>query len=402
MKFLLTLLFPLAVMSAPFQACADTIELPADPPAARTIELIENWRLGEDDSDVLLGVITGAVIDEAGQVYLIDRQLSQILVIGPDGELVTILGREGEGPGELNQPHALLLLDDGAVGAIQGFPGRIIGLNADGTPAGDITLGGGAEEGGFSFVRECLRIDDGFVASTGRMTFDMNTGQSSLTSMLGVYDRQGALVTTIAEHAKENDMTRQVFDEAADFTEFQQSVAGADGTIYTTPTRDEYVLKAHDRQGNLLRTLHRPFVPRKRSQDEKDAMSDDVRVVMNGQRLEVENKALDTDPVFRDLAVATDGRLFVTTCYQYRMQLPAGTAGKYDVISPAGEYVEELTLLVPDFDGNQDVLYFIDGTHFMVIKNFEAASDAMDGGGDEDEEVEDEAEPLSVILLAMP
>ena len=157
-----------------------------------------------------------------------------------------------------------------------------------------------------------------------------------------------------------------------------------------------------DKQGNVLRTLHRPFTPRKRSQDEKDGMSDDVRVVMNGQRLEVENKALDTDPVFRDLAVAADGRLFVTTCYQYRMQLPAGTAGKYDVITPTGEYVEELTLLVPDFDGDQDVLFFIDGTHFMVIKNFEAASDAMDGGGEEDEEVEDEAEPLSVIFLTMP
>ncbi len=384
------------------QALAQTIELPADAPAERTVELVEQWRLGEDDEDVLLGVITGAVIDDEGRVYLIDRQLSQILVIGPDGELVKILGREGEGPGELNQPHALLLLDDGAVGAIQGFPGRIIGLNFDGTPAGDITLGGGAEEGGFSFVRTCVRVQDSLVASTGRMVFDMNTGKSDLTSRLGVYNLEGKLTATIAEHTKASDMMRQVFDEAADFSEFQQSVAGPDGTIYTTPVRDGFVLKASDLQGNVLRTLTRPFTARKRSQDEKDAMTDDVRVVMNGQRLEVENKALDVDQVIRNLGVAGDGRLFVTNCYQHRAHLPEGTAGQYDVINPAGEFVETLTLLVPEFDGVQDVLYFLDGSHFLVIKNFEAASAAMDGGGEEDEEIEEEAEPLSVIFLTMP
>ena len=131
-------------------------------------------------------------------------------------------------------------------------------------------------------------------------------------------------------------------------------------------------------------------------------MTDDVRVVMNGQRLEVENKSLDVDQAIRNLGVASDGRLFVTNSYQYRAHLPEGTAGQYDVINPAGEFVETLTLLVPEFDGEQDVLYFLDGTHFMVIKNFEAASAAMDGGGEEDEGVEEEAEPLSVIFLAMP
>jgi hypothetical protein len=380
-----------------------TIDLPAEAPARRTVALVEQWRLGDDEEDVLLGVITSGVLGAAGQVYLVDRQLSQVLVIDPAGELVTILGRKGEGPGELNEPHAIVLLDDGAIGAIQGFPGRIIGLNADGTPAGDVTLGRSAEEGGFSFLRECLRCGDRFVANTGRMVFDMNTGKADQTSSLAVYDPQGTVETVIAKHTQEDDLNRRVFDEAAEFSEIREWTASPSGVIYTTPVHEQYVLTARDLQGNVLHTLRRPFTPRRRSQAEKDAMSDGINIVMNGQRQEVQNKALDVDAAIRDLAVASDGRLFVTNSYQYRMHLPQGTAARYDVISAEGAYLEELTLLVPDFNGEQDVLSFLDGTRFMVIKNFEAASANMDAAFAETEDDGDgEAEPLEIIFLTMP
>lgn len=379
----------------------ETIELPAEPPQRRTVELKEQWRLGEDDEDVLLGVITFGLLNEAGQTLLNDRQLSHVLVIGPDGELITTLGREGEDPGELNQPHALVPLDDGAVGAIQGFPGRIIGLNADGTPRGDITLGGGEEDGGFSFIMDCARSGDNFVARTGRMVFDMNTGQAQNTRTLSVYDMQGHRTTVIAEHAQTNDLTRQVYDEAADFSEMIEWAVSPDGVIYTTPDREGFTLAARDLQGNPRPTLHRPFTPRRRTQADKDEAGNGINIVMNGQQAEIENKALDTDPAIRDLAVGRDGRIYVTNCFNYRKLLPRGTAARYDVIAPDGRYLEELTLTVPDFDGTQDVLFFMDGERFMVIKNFESASAAMDDPqGDDDSDLA-EAEPLAVILLTI-
>jgi len=402
LKNLIAITLFTALLTASYSG-AETITLPADPPAKRTIELVEQWRLGDDEEDVLLGVISFAAIDEAGQVYLVDRQLSQVLVVGPDGELITILGREGEGPGELNQPHAMILLDEGAVGVVQGFPGRIIGIKSDGTPAGDITLGGGAEEGGFSFVRECLRVGDHLIANTGRMVFDMGTGKAKRTKTLAVYNMQGTLITSLAEHAMDSDLTRQVFDEVGNFSEMNIWTPGAQGLVYTTPSHEEYKVSVRQLTGETLRTIQRPFTPRKRTQAEKDAMTDGIRMVMDGQRIEVENKALDTDQAIRDLAVADDGRLFITNCYQQRTHLPEGTAAQYDVVSTTGEFIEELTLLVPEFDGDQDVLFFMDGQHFVVLKNFESASTAMDsqGGGSGDDN-EEEAEPFAVIFMTMP
>jgi hypothetical protein len=385
--------------------CAELIDLPADPPARRTVTLVEQWRLGGDDEDILLGVITFGTRNMQGQVYLVDRQLSQVLVIGPDGSLVRTLGREGDGPGELRQPHALVMQGPGTVGAIQGFPGRIIGLNADGTPAGNITLGGDPGEGGFAFVRECLRSGDHYVANTGRMVFDMGTGKADLTSTLAVYDLKGALVSVVAEASRSDDLNRRVFDEAAEFSEMNEWTVGADGLVYTTPVHEAYRLTVRNLQGEIVRTLQRPFTPRRRSQADKDELTNGINIVVNGQRQEVQSKTLDRDPAIRDLDVATDGRLFVTNCFGHRSHLPVDTAGCFDVISPDGAFLEELTLMYPGFNGQQDMLFFMDGTHFLAIRNFDSANDAMDAGSVPQEASEGAggaAEPLEVICLALP
>ncbi len=96
----LALLTTLILTATVALAAPAIITLPADPPSTRSVELVEQWRIGgEDDEEILLGVIFDAVIGTDGSVYLIDRQLSQVLVISPDGELLTTLGRQGKGPG---------------------------------------------------------------------------------------------------------------------------------------------------------------------------------------------------------------------------------------------------------------------------------------------------------------
>ena len=392
----------LTVFAAAAPAFAAVRALPADPPATRTVELVEKWRLGDDDSDVLLGVVTWGALDSDGNTYLVDRQLSQIQVIGPDGTWLGTLGREGEGPGELRQPHALVVQADGSLGVVQGFPGRLIGIGTDGIPTSDITLGGSAEEGGFSFLRACAVAGDGFVASTGRMAFDMATAKARTNSTLGYYDHQGALIAAIVEHSKESDLSHSVYDEAAEFSELDTWAVGPGGLLYTVPARDAYAVNVRNLQGELVATYERPFTPRPRTRAEKDKMASDINIVVNGQKQEVQNKALDTDPPIRELSTAADGRLFVTNCYGYRAHLPLGTAGRYDVISPSGEFLEELTLLVPDFDGKQDVLFFLDGTSFLVIKNFDSANDVMENQDETEKEAATGVEPLSVIFLSLP
>ncbi len=383
-----------------------TVTLPVEPPASRTVDLVEQWRIGGDDEEeVLLGVIFDAMAGPGGDVYLIDRQLSQVLVYSSEGELMTTLGRQGDGPGELNLPHGMLMLDDGQIGVIQGFPGKITILNADGTPGGEIHIGGSAEEGGFNFVRELAKSGIHLVGERGRATFDQESGKSVTTRTLAIMDMEGKDQVVVVEHTQENDMQRQVFDEAADFSEMDQWTVGQDGLLYTTPVRNEYAINVHNLEGDLVRVMTREFKPRKRTQEDKDELTSGMVIIMDGVRQEIENKALDHDPAVMGMKVAHDGRLYVQTCYDQDTLLKSGVAGRFDVISPDGAFVEQLTVAVPGFDGKKDRLVFLDGVTYVVIRNFDQAQQAMMAGFRNEEEEDDsldDAEPLEVVVYRVP
>lgn len=396
------------VAAAAGAACAQPppIRLPDQPPAQNTVDLRERWRLGgDDDQGVLLGLVQTGVADGRGNVYLLDRQMAQVLVVSPQGEVTATLGRAGEGPGELTRPQGLVLMEGGKVGVVQGFPGKITILNPDGTPGGDVAFNGDAGQGGFSFLREMELVQGNFLGVKGRNSFDMQTQKSQTTSMLCLLDPTGKELKEFARHQEQNDLAKPFFDEAASFSELQTWDVGPEGLLYTVPERESYTIAVRDLQGNAVRTLTRAFSPRERDAEDKERVTSGYVMVVNGRRIIPENRVLDRDPAILDLNVAADGRLFVTNCRQSPRLLPAGCAGRYDVISPAGELLEELTVRVPDFDPEQDQLAFLDGRLFLHLRNVISAREAMlanFGGDGQQQEDAGEAEPLEVVLYALP
>jgi len=51
--------------------------------------------------------------DAAGNLYVLDAQAGQVVVIDPLGELVRTVGRKGEGPGEVDGAGRLFVWRDG-------------------------------------------------------------------------------------------------------------------------------------------------------------------------------------------------------------------------------------------------------------------------------------------------
>ena len=123
----------------------------------RSQQTQEMWRIGGlGDEENLLGLIQNAVVDEMGNLYLLDTQLVEVLVYDPHGRYLKSLGHEGDGPGELRQPRDLVLLPDGTVGLVQGFPGRIVKVDRQGTPAGELHPGGDPADGGIFALRKVV------------------------------------------------------------------------------------------------------------------------------------------------------------------------------------------------------------------------------------------------------
>lgn len=61
------------------------------------------------------GELAAVRFDDAGNLYVLDRQARVISVVSPEGELVRTVGSPGEGPGELGGPLSMLVTPGGGV-----------------------------------------------------------------------------------------------------------------------------------------------------------------------------------------------------------------------------------------------------------------------------------------------
>ncbi len=108
MKTALVFLLVCLVSAAPGAVIADwqgeevvengerIVRNPETVPDNLTIELEELWRRGEEDDDVFFGMPIQILEDTDGNVFVLDSQVSEIIVFSPDGEYV-FFARDEEG-----------------------------------------------------------------------------------------------------------------------------------------------------------------------------------------------------------------------------------------------------------------------------------------------------------------
>lgn len=73
------------------------------------LELKEDLSLGgpEAQGDYAFGQIRTFIVDDAGSIYVLDTKLGHIKVFDRSGKYVRTIGRQGQGPGELESPMTL-------------------------------------------------------------------------------------------------------------------------------------------------------------------------------------------------------------------------------------------------------------------------------------------------------
>lgn len=76
---------------------------------AQPTELVELWRVGGEDDEVVFGYVRDVATDSRGMTYAADFQHSAVYVFSGSGTLVREIGRKGEGPGEFNQLWGLII-----------------------------------------------------------------------------------------------------------------------------------------------------------------------------------------------------------------------------------------------------------------------------------------------------
>lgn len=345
-----------------------------------TLDLEEIWRAGGLDGEVLFGVVVDVAADATGNIYVLDNQLCQAMVFSPEGEHLRDLSREGEGPGEIRQPTDLVMLPEETLGIAVGFPGRLVRLQLDGTPVGNLYPTGDPAEGGYGVLRE-VRFHDGILVACGAsITFGTN-GTGSNDRYLSISTLECRNRYHILESSAPMQLAARKYVEADDYYIIGRWDMAPDGRICAAASRDAYEISVFDRSGELIQIIERSYQPRKRTQAEKDRVGSDMSVVADGERIQFDRIVEDYDECIRRLFAAADGSLWVLTPHGATGQ-PDGIFETWDVFDVEGHFRRRVS--VPLGNEMHTGITFFPNPDLLV---------AVKGAGDQivDEEAEDEA-----------
>ena len=353
------------------------------------VDLEELWEIGADEyGDVIFGVISSVTVDGEGNVYVLDRQLTEVSMFSAAGEYLGPVGREGEGPGEYSRIGHVFVSRPGEVGVVQRMPGRIITVNTDGTPGATIPLPEAFEAApAYFFAAE--RAGDGLVLSARQLA--RSPEGIRMTTALVRVDADGTEVARLSEKTEVRNQSALTVEEKSN-APVLWAVDEA-GHVYMNDEFDAFAIKVYDPSGTLVRTISRPYEHRQRTKQEMELNTPRMRIRQRGGGgvVEAEGIPSETDRDVQAIHVRPDGTVWVLGSHG-ALDAPEGVLATFDVFSAEGDYLRQVALR-GEGSFRDDGIHLV-GDRVFVTRGFQAALRADRGiGGEEDEE----AEPMSVI-----
>ncbi|HRX49960.1 hypothetical protein KDK88_06770 [bacterium] len=402
------MLLLLLALTTALPAAAQDATVPADLTVVRNgaapsggvqdLRLQELWRAGgADDEDVIFGVVTQLETDDAGNVYLLDTQLSQVMVFDRDGNFTGTLSREGDGPGEVRMPADMCFLQDGSLALMQTFPGKVTKITLDDQPAGTVEPGADAQAGGFLLMRDINAAGKWLVGCGEKIQMESDQSGQTRVAFLSAFGPDGAKSHDFLTSTRQWKWADMVWDEGAEyFVHYRKWDAGPDGRVYAAFDRDSYRIGVWEADGTPVHVIQRDYARLERDAETLARVEEgmeNLKRQFGPIPVKTQTEKLEQDII--SLFVTPQNELWVLSGRGQSDQ-PEGVMATYDVFSPAGEFVRRVRVHVPG-DGREDALMFARDGRMLVVKGFIAAVTALQGGGGD---AESEPEPMEVICYS--
>lgn len=336
---------------------------PALPPAARAqadlfksgrIRLVEECRTSDDSlpEEALFRNPRYLAVDDRGNVFISDFDANHIKVFGPDGAFQRLIGRPGQGPGELSGPSAI---------AVAGR--HLIVWEAIGRRFSVLTLDGKCERtapgihGAYGDLIDLKALPDGRIVawidrglpanSQGRLPEEGDYAvlllSPDLKPVKTVFERKLRGFKWF-RHPETQAAARAPFPFHPKLT----MDVSPQGTIAVGLSRG-YEIEWHDADEGRIASVARPYTPLKIEERDKAAHFSvfKMRVIIDDQS-RIINKAPDyivanTEfpenlPPFRGIIFDGRGNLWV------QLYTPDRIDNVFDVFSPDGEFLNRIAV----------------------------------------------------------
>lgn len=94
----------------------------------------------EQTEEHLVASVAEVAFDDSGRFLIVDDSEADVKLFGPEGQLITAIGRKGQGPGEFIQPRRAAFGPDGNIHVLDQSLNRIQVFNAEDTVVREIIL----------------------------------------------------------------------------------------------------------------------------------------------------------------------------------------------------------------------------------------------------------------------
>jgi len=355
--------------------------------AHQVISLEELWRVG-DDGDLFFGQITTTVIDDFGQLYVLDGKQNQVEVFDKNGNHLRTLLREGDGPGEIRNASDMFLTHDRKLAVSTGFPGGLVFLQLDGTPAGKKRVTPqGAGNNKICFLDNATSFKG---ASRGEMIFVWG-GQRTIDGTreqrrcLSRFSKDIQEITRY--HETRHPRGRSIAGNEADdyFPQDHLHCIGPDGRLYFAPARNNYRIKVFSSDGQELHTIEREFSSRKRNTSELEYIQGLYSPSAGGSHGQgIAAEVSEMAPDIEALHIGPEGNLWVQHS-RSSFDQPEGIMLTYDIFGPDGRWLSQKSIACAG-NGLRDRLVPLADGRWLRLVGAIVGYNPSDGGGDEEDD----------------
>ncbi|OGD12500.1 MAG: hypothetical protein A2W20_06165 [Candidatus Aminicenantes bacterium RBG_16_66_30] len=318
---------------------------PSPPQGAPTRLVFEEvYTVGGGDSPDASFVSASALdVLPDGTVYVIDMKDCRVKVFGADGKFLRVFGRQGQGPGELNQPTGILITPDQEVLVEDTLNRRLAVFALDGTfrrlisTAKALGLSGIQMDGRGLIVARSMGLAEG-----GKMSLTVQTLDAEFNPKV----KLASIEIPISTQTKINPFSGTNLLYAL----------GRDGLLYLGSAK-AYEIRIVSAEGRLLKTIGRDYDPIPIAQADKDEMLKSLTSIP-GVNLKDMIQFPDVFPPFNNFVLAGEGRLLVRT-------FEKGQAKKefyWDVFDADGRYVAKVPIM-------HDIQLWRDGKAYFFVED---------------------------------
>lgn len=314
----------------------------------------EAWRAGGEDGELYSSISSIIATDQ--EVYVLDTNDSAIHVYDHAGELQRVLHTEGEGPGQLDHPARLVLINQNTIGLVSsGIAPYLVTIQPDGNPSthyGTNRIDFSTSTRDLFIINHVAAFGEGFIIA----------GDNHFGSFLKRFDTIGIPTDVFIELPARSDYEARVFDDHDWYLIDHVPWCIRGSTLSYVPARNhdgEYQIHQINLRTKATETITRDFEPRPRTEQE---LHECMISLLGPQAKEMiaagmvgfkPSTELDAD--IHQIIPRRDG-LWVETS---RSRDKSGIT--YTVL---GDTVGEVRLSYPDFSP-YDVLYLLD--EFLIV-----------------------------------